>query len=180
LPLSTAVPPISSPENVSPRTPTAPAPLFPDAPFPDLISQPFRVPATVHVLEDWPYGPILDAMSPRTRRFAMGGTDADGNDLNICQPQLNRDTYLKCLPPDTRVEVHCGSRACGAVCELDGRAGACRQRSTTAKDAAQWEPRMWMCEGCGEEMEMEVLKDNEGNSPTDTEDSFCKMDEQEG
>jgi hypothetical protein len=119
-------------------------------------------------------------MSPRTRRFAVGGTDADGNDMKIYRPRLDRDTYLECLPPATRVVVRCPSRACGLVCELDGRAGACRRRSAAAKDAARWERYMWACEGCGEEMEMQVLKESEGNSPTGTGDACYKMDERDG
>ncbi|OBT96009.1 hypothetical protein VE01_06752 [Pseudogymnoascus verrucosus] len=171
--------PKSSPENVSPHTPTAPAPQFPDAPFPQLNTHPFGVPPTVHVLADWPYGPILETMSPRTRRFAIGGTDADGNDMKIYRPRLDRDTYLECLPPASRVVVCCTSSACGAICELDGRAGACRRRSAPVKDAARWERYMWSCEGCGEDMEMQVLKESEGNSPTGTGDACYKKDEQD-
>ncbi|KAL5351156.1 hypothetical protein ACLOAV_003007 [Pseudogymnoascus australis] len=180
LPPLIPIPPKSSPENVSPRTPTAPVPRFPDAPFPDLSNHPFRVRPTVHVLADWPYGPLLDTMSPRTRRFAMGGTDADGNDLKIYRPRLSRDTYLECLPPTTRIEVHCRSRACGLVCELDGRAEACRRRSAAAKDAARWESEMWACEGCGEEMELQVSKEGEGNSPKSTGDACYEKDKRDG
>ncbi|KFZ25474.1 hypothetical protein V502_00078 [Pseudogymnoascus sp. VKM F-4520 (FW-2644)] len=180
LPPLTPIPPKPSPENVSPRTPTAPVPQFPDAPFPDLNSHPFGVPPTVHVLADWPYAPLLDTMSPRTRRFAMGGTDADGHDIEIYRPRLSRDTYLECLPPTTRVEIRCTSTACGLVCELDGRAGACRRRSAAAKDAARWELYMWMCEGCGMEMEMQVLEMSEGNLPAGTGDACNKKDEQDG
>ncbi|OBT64733.1 hypothetical protein VE03_05859 [Pseudogymnoascus sp. 23342-1-I1] len=180
LPPRIPIPPRSSAENVSPRTPTAPVPHFPDAPLPDLSSHPSRVPPTVHVLADWPYGPLLDALSPHTRRFAMGGTD--GNDLKIYRPCLNRETYIECLPPTTRVEVHCTSRACGIVCEFDGRAAeACSRRSAAAKDVALWDSKMWACEGCGEEMEMQVTKESEGNSPTDTGDDACdKKDERDG
>ncbi|OBT84049.1 hypothetical protein VE02_07049 [Pseudogymnoascus sp. 03VT05] len=181
IPPRVPIPSKSSPENVvSPRTPTAPAPQFPDAPFPQLNTHPFGVPPTVHVLADWPYGPLLDAMSPRSRRFAVGVTDADGNDTKIYRPRLSRVTYLKCLPPATRVVVSCTSRACERVYELDGRAGACRRRSAAAKDAARWERNMWACEGCGEDMEMQVLKESEGNSPTGTEDGCSKMDERDG
>ncbi|OAF57044.1 hypothetical protein VC83_06027 [Pseudogymnoascus destructans] len=174
------IPSKSSPENVSPRTPTAPVPQFPDAPFPQLNTHPFGVPSTVHVLADWPYGPLFETMSPRTRRFAVGGTDADGHDMKIYRPRLDRDTYLECLPPATRVVVRCPSRACGLVCELNGRAGACRRRSAAAKNAALWVREMWACEGCGEEMEMQVLKESEGNSPTGTGDACYKKDERDG
>ncbi|OBT59262.1 hypothetical protein VE04_00444 [Pseudogymnoascus sp. 24MN13] len=179
IPLRVTIHPKSSPENVSPRTPTAPAPRFPDAPFPQLNTHPFGVPPTVHVLADWPYGPILETMSPRTRRFAIGGTDADGSDMKIYRPRLDRDTYLECLPPASRVVVCCTSSACGAICELDGRAGACRRRSAPVKDAARWERYMWSCEGCGEDMEMQVLKESEGNSPTGTANACYKKDEQD-
>ncbi|KFY22209.1 hypothetical protein V493_06758 [Pseudogymnoascus sp. VKM F-4281 (FW-2241)] len=180
VPPNISFPPKSSPESVSPRTPTAPAPQLPNVPFPQFNSHPFGVPPTVHVLDDWPYGPLLDTMSPRTRRFAVGGTDADGNDLAIYRPRLSRDTYLECLPPTTRVEVRCPSRACGQVCEFDGRAGVCRRRSAAAKDAALWGSYMWACEGCEEEMEMQVLEVSEGTSPTGTGDACSKKDERDG
>ncbi|KFY03725.1 hypothetical protein O988_01269 [Pseudogymnoascus sp. VKM F-3808] len=187
LPASIPIPPKSSPENISPRTPTAPVPHVPksdptkaNAPFTQLNNHPFVIPPTVHVLENWPYGPLLDNISPRTRHFAIGDTDADGNDTEIYRPRLSRDAYLECLPPSTRVEIRCTSRACGLVCDLDGRAEACRRRSATADDAARWRLEMWECKGCGDEMQLQVFKLSEDNSPTDTGNTCCKKDEQDG
>lgn len=119
-------------------------------------------------------------MSPRTRCFAIVCTDSNRNKVDIYRPRLNRDTYLAYLPPTTRVEIRCTSRACGLVCELDERAGDCRQRSAAAKDVARWESQMWACEGCGKEMEMQVLEKSEGNSPADTGDASYKKDERDG
>ncbi|KFY57843.1 hypothetical protein V497_05247 [Pseudogymnoascus sp. VKM F-4516 (FW-969)] len=186
LPASIPIPPRSSPEKISLCTPTAPVPHFPksdptkvNAPFAQPNNHPFGVSPTVHVLENWPYGPLLDNTSPRTGRFAIGATDADGNDTEIYRPLLSRDAYLECLPPSTRVEIRCPSCACGLICDLDGRAEACRRRSATADDAAHWRRAMWECEGCGGEMQLQVFKLSEDNSPTDTGNT-CKKNEQDG
>lgn len=119
-------------------------------------------------------------MSLCTRRFAVGGTDPDSDDMKIYRPQLDRNTYLECLPPATHVEARCENRVCRLVCELDGLTEACRRRSALAKDAARWEPKMWACEGCGEEMEVEVLKPSGGDSPMGTGDAYDKKDERDG